>query len=68
MKYKIFQANNIVWLICIGLKFLFSKTSMIYEIADSMSSINFFVLLYFAGFVIGDYLKKNYSEDETSEN
>ncbi len=67
MKYKIFQANSIVWLICFILELFFQKGSFIYEIASGMMSINMFVFLYFTGWVINDYLKKNYSEDETEE-
>ena len=65
MRYKIFQANSIIWLIVLGLEMIFPKTSMIYTVARMMGSINIIVFLFFVGFVVGDYLKKNYSEDET---
>ena len=65
MRYKIFQANSIVWLIVLCLEMIFPKTSMIYTVARMMGSINIIVFLFFVGFVVGDYLKKNYSEDET---
>jgi hypothetical protein len=68
MKYKIFQANSIVWLICLIIELFFQKGSFIHEAASGMMSVNMFVFLYFAGWVVNDYLKKNYSEDETLEN
>jgi hypothetical protein len=66
--YKIHRINNITWLICILLRVFLNKGSFIYQFADTMSTVNLFVFCIIIGWVVNDYLKNKFPEDETSEN
>lgn len=68
MRFKIFKANSIIWLVCILLQIFVSQKSSIFQVANTMATVNMFVFLYFSGWVVYDYLEKNHSDDETSEN
>lgn len=66
--YKIHKINNITWLICILLRIVLNKGTFIYQCADTMSTVNLFVFCIIIGWVVNDYLKNKFPEDETSEN
>lgn len=66
--YKIHRINGTTWLICIILRIFLKKSSFIYQSADIMSNVNLFVFCMIIGWVVNDYLKNKFSDDETSEN
>ncbi len=64
---KIHKINNITWLICILLRIITNKGTFIYQVADTMSTINLFVFCMVIGWVVNDYLKTKFPEDEITE-
>jgi hypothetical protein len=49
------------------LRIITNKGTFIYQVADTMSTINLFVFCMVIGWVVNDYLKTKFPEDEITE-
>ena len=65
---KLHTINSHVLLICILLEIILPKPSFVYECAVVMSRLNLFVFCIIIGWVVNDYLKNKFPEDESLGN